>query len=62
LTQEVIADQLIVSSTAAQPRTPYRMERSIDASVNLEKRFVDCCANECVSYTHTRALQTAWDS
>jgi len=61
LTQESIADLLKLSSTAAKCRTPYRMERFIDASVNLEKRFVDCYANGCVAYTHTRTLQTACD-
>jgi len=46
----------------AKYRTPYFMERVIDASVNLETRDVDCCVNGCLEFTHKRAQLTACDA
>jgi len=62
LTQASITDLLKLSSTIAKYRTPYRMERFIDASVNFETYTVDCCLIVCLASTHMRAQQTACDS
>jgi len=54
LTQASVADLLKLSTCAAKYRTPYLMERFIEASVNLETRTVDCCRNGCLAFTDKR--------
>jgi len=60
--QASIKDLLKLSSTAAKYRTPFFMERFIDASVNLETHAVDCCINGWVAFTHLRTQQTVCDA
>jgi len=62
LMQASIKDLLKLSSTAAKYRTPFFMERFIDASVNLETHAVDCCINGWVAFTHLRTQQTVCDA
>jgi len=62
LTQASIAGILKLSLTAAKYRTPYLLELSINASVNLETRAVDCCINGCVALLHVRTQQTFCDA
>ena len=62
LTQASSSDLLKLNSTAATYRTPYFMERFIDASETLETRDVDCCVNGCLAFTHKRAQLTACDA
>jgi len=62
LTQASVADLLKLSTCAAKYRTPYLMERFIEASVNLETRTVDCCRNRCLAFTHKRVQQNACDA
>jgi len=62
VTQASFTDLLRLRSTTVKYRTPYLMERFIDASVNLETRAVDCCVNGCVAFTHTRSQETTCDA
>jgi len=56
------ADLLKLSTCAAKYRTPYLMERFIQASVNLKTRTVDCRRNGCLAFTHKRVQQNACDA
>jgi len=62
LSEEAFADLLKLSSCDAKYRTPYLMRKFIEASVNVEKRQVDCCLNGCVAFTHTRSRLTSCDA
>jgi len=57
-----VSDLLVLSTSAVEYRTPYLLERFIDAAVNLETRAVDCCVNGCLAFTDKRASETACDA
>ena len=62
LTEDAFADLLKLSGCQAKYRTPFLMRTFIEASVNVEKRQVDCCLNGCVAFTHKRSLLTSCDA
>jgi len=62
LTEEAFADLLKLRACKAKYRTPYLMRKFIEASVNVERRQVDCCVNGCVAFTHTRSEETVCDA
>jgi len=62
LTQASVSDLLVLSTSAVECRTPYLLERFIDAAEKLETRAVDCCVNGCLAFTDNRASETACDA
>jgi len=62
LTEAALADLLKLSCCDAKYRTPCLIRKFIEASVNVEKRQVDCCLNGCVAFTHKRSLVRSCDA
>jgi len=62
LTEEALADLLKLSICKARYRTPYLMEKFIEASVHVAQRHVDACLNGCLAFTHARKQQTTYDA
>lgn len=54
-----VKDLLRLKTCSAAYRTPAKIERFIDASVDVHQRQVDACINGCAAYTHTRAALTS---
>jgi len=62
LTEEAFADLIKLRACKAMYRTPYLLRTFIDASVNVERRQVDCCVSGCLAFTHTRSEYTVRDA
>jgi len=62
LTEDAFADLLKLGGCQAKYRTPFLMRKFIEASVNVEKRQVDCCLNGCVAFTHKLSHLTSCDA
>lgn len=61
LTRPAVTDLLRARSTRLQYRTPYKLQRAVDASVKLHELKVDACINGCVAFTAKRQSSTVCD-
>jgi len=58
LTEKALAGLLLLCPCKTKYRTPYLKGKFIEASVNVERRQVDCCVNGCLAFMHTPLKET----